>query len=399
MSVNSILELHSLAKNAGCKYTRRRELFKQLLDDSGKHFVGIFGPRGAGKTILLQQYALQDESAYYISADTLEPEDNLWDIVSALVEHYKARTILIDEIHFQTEATALLKKMYDFLDVKVIFSSSVALAMHSSAYDLSRRVKLLELRNFSFREYISFKLDADLPLLDLEALERGEWSVPHLESGRLFDDYLLKGYILPFALEEPDALSILESIVDKVIERDIPMVDKVTLPETEHIRNILRFMGRSAIDGISYSSLSSNLGITKYKVKQYVASLEKAFLLHRVMPEGTNVLREPKILMAPPLRFLYNQGESALGGIREDFFVESMRQAGMEIGYLKGVRGQKTPDYLIRDANGKLVVEIGGKGKGREQFKGINVDRKLILAHTDIPVKGKIPLFMAGFLA
>ena len=339
------------------------------------------------------------KNSYYISADTLEPKDDLWEIVCSLVEHYNAKTILIDEIHFLEDATGLLKRIYDFLDLRVIFSSSVALAMHSSAYDLSRRVKLLELRNFSFREYVSFKRDIDLPVLNLSAIEQGEWSVDHLEAGRVFDDYLLKGGLLPFALDEPEPLSILANIVEKVLLRDIPMVDKLSLPEIENVRSILKFMGRSAIDGVSYSSLSSNLGITKYKVEQYVSSLEKAFLLHRIMPEGTNVLREPKVLMAPPLRLLYNRDESALGGIREDFFVESMRQAGIDIGYLKGTRGQKTPDYLIRDVDDKLVVEIGGKGKGREQFKGIKIDRKLILAHTNIPVKGKIPLFMAGYLA
>ena len=47
---------------------------------------------------------------------------------------------------------------------------------------------------------------------------------------------------------------------------------------------------------------------------------------------------------------------------------------------------------------GKLVVEVGGKGKGREQFKGINVDRKLVFAHTDVPDGRRLPLFLAGFL-
>ncbi len=399
MSLASVLELHAMAISACGKYTHHRDLFQDVVADSGKHFTGIVGPRGAGKTILLQQYALQNESAFYISADTLEPDDNLWEIIQSLVEHYNVKTILIDEIHFLSDATGLLKKVYDFLDVRVIFSSSVALAMHSSAYDLSRRVKLLELRNFSFREYVRFKLDVDLPPISLETLEKHKWGVEHLEAGRLFEQYLFKGGLLPFAIDEPDALSILSNIVEKVVIRDIPMADKLSLQEVEHIRNILRFMGRSSVDGISYSSLSSNLGITKYKAKQYVASLEKAFLLHRVMPEGTNVMREPKILMAPPLRLLYNRDESALGGIREDFFVEAMRQARIDIGYLKSTRGHKTPDYLIRDAKGKLVVEIGGKGKGREQFKGIKIDRKLILAHTDIPVNGKIPLFMAGYLS
>jgi len=65
---------------------------------------------------------------------------------------------------------------------------------------------------------------------------------------------------------------------------------------------------------------------------------------------------------------------------------------------LKSTRGQKTPDYLIAGGAEKLVVEIGGKGKGRQQFKGIDIDRKLVFADTDAPANGRIPLFMIGYL-
>ena len=76
-----------------------------------------------------------------------------------------------------------------------------------------------------------------------------------------------------------------------------------------------------------------------------------------------------------------------------------LRQAGHEFGYLKSTRGAKTPDFLVHGGTDKLVVEVGGKGKGREQFKGIEVGRKLIFAHTDVPERGRIPLFLAGFMA
>jgi hypothetical protein len=39
---------------------------------------------------------------------------------------------------------------------------------------------------------------------------------------------------------------------------------------------------------------------------------EGSFILHQVLPAGTNVLREPKILMAPPSRLLYRDYEDAL---------------------------------------------------------------------------------------
>ncbi len=59
----------------------------------------------------------------------------------------------------------------------------------------------------------------------------------------------------------------------------------------------------------------------------------------------------------------------------------------------------ETSVYLIAGGAEKLVVEIGGKGKGRQQFKGIDIDRKLIFADTDAPANGRIPLFMIGYLA
>lgn len=398
MSINRLLELHELAKQEGRRYEKRRFLYDRLERESGKHFIGIVGPRGAGKTVLLRQYALHHKNAFYLSADTLDPDDDLWDILQKLKEHYGFSTFLIDEVHFLRDAAGLLKRLYDFLDVRVLFSSSVALAMRASAHDLSRRVRLLDLHTFSFREYLVFHRDLLLPTLALSELDTTPPTPEYLRPGRFFDAYL-RGGLLPFSLEEPEPLPFLENILEKVIARDIPSVARLAVDELDIIRRLLRFIGRSGVDGINYSSISRNLGITKYKAEQYVDCLEKAFVLHRVFPKGTNVLREPKILMAPPYRLLYRDYEDAVGGLREDFFVEAMYQASIPFHYLKSTRGAKTPDYLIEGGPEKLVVEIGGKGKGREQFKGIDIDRKLIFVHTDAPKGKRLPLFLLGYLA
>lgn len=398
MSIARVLELHELARKqcAGCP--RKRFIYEKLERHEGRHFTGIVGPRGAGKTVLLRQYALSHKDACYLSADTLAPEDDLWDIIGRLAEHYGFRTFLIDEVHFLDDASALLKRLYDFRDVHVLFSSSVALAMRASAHDLSRRVRLLELHNFSFREYAAFKQGETLPLCSLEQLAKREWTSDHLRTGRLFEGYLIRGGLLPFALDEPDPLPFLANVVEKVIARDIPRVARLTIDELDKIRMLLRFVGRSAVDGINYTCLSRNLGITKYKAEQYVDCLEQAFILQRVYPEGTNVLREPKILMTPPCRLLYRDPEDAIGGLREDFFVDMLRQAGIDINYLKSTRGKKTPDYLVAGGPDKLVVEIGGPGKGRQQFKGIEIDRKLVFSHKDAPTPNTVPLCLIGYI-
>ena len=71
--------------------------------------------------------------------------------------------------------------------------------------------------------------------------------------------------------------------------------------------------------------------------------------------------------------------------------------SGTHTDYLKGTRGQKTPDYVIVINNTPIILEVGGKHKGRQQFKGISIKTKLILSHSDQITPDKCPLFLLGF--
>jgi len=167
--------------------------------------------------------------------------------------------------------------------------------------------------------------------------------------------------------------------------------------EVEKIEQVVRFIGLSGMDGINYSSVAQNVHVSKYKAEQYITLLERAFILHQVFPKGSNVLKEPKVVMALPYRLLYRPFSEAIGGLREDFFVEAFKALGKEIYYLKSIRGQKTPDYLIRDRE-DIIFEVGGKGKGRSQFKGMDVQRKIIFSEGYDTGAIRRPLFLAGLL-
>jgi len=73
--------------------------------------------------------------------------------------------------------------------------------------------------------------------------------------------------------------------------------------------------------------------------------------------------------------------------VREDFFATAMNMANIPFHYLKSTAGRKTPDFWLSTESGDWVVEIGGPGKGRSQFKGIRVERE-----------NAKPLVMAGYL-
>jgi hypothetical protein len=391
-----LLELNDLAREHGHKYPKKRTIFSGLIADTGKHFIGVVGPRGVGKTVILRQVLVALEDAFYLSADTMRGE-SLFETGRILHDRYGINTLLVDEIHFQPRFDAELKKLFDFVDMKVIFSSSVALAMHSSTYDLARRVRLEHLYPFSFGEYVEFVKGTSLPSLSLDDIYEERFTAAHLRTGYMFSEYL-QGGLYPFSLEEVAVLPLLRNILHKVISRDVPSVSGLSYEEQVAIERLVRFVGRSGIDGINYSSVSRNIGITKYKAQAYIALLEQAYILNPVFPVGANVMREPKVMMYLPYRLLFQELPMALGGLREDFVAETLRLRGERFTYLKTRRGAKTPDFLVTTEEGDMIIEVGGRGKGRSQFKGVTVDRKMILSDRD-EVRGyHRPMFLLGYV-
>jgi predicted AAA+ superfamily ATPase len=398
MDIARLFELDQLARTDGRQYGRKRALFGLLEKEKGRHFTGIVGPRGAGKTVLLKQLALAWSDSLYVSMDTIDEEGYFFETIRFLVERHGIRLLLLDEIHLSPLLQIVLKKAYELLPVRIVFTSSVALAMHDTAADLARRVKLVTLNPFTFREYLFFSQGIDVPPLSMESLVAKEWSVEHFRHGFRFEEYL-KGGLYPFTLQEPDSLPFLRNILEKIVRHDIPLVARLMTDELPKIEKSLAFIGRSPVDGINYTSVARNVGITSYKAEAYIRLLERAFVLNPVFPVGTNVLKEPKVLMRLPFRLLYQPYDQALGALREDFFCEAMRVSGQPFHYLKTVRGAKTPDYMLGDGKDGLVFEVGGRSKGREQFKGIRADRTLVLAHGADLRDDVCPLFMLGYLS
>ncbi len=404
MDMQTIFDLDRAATATVQTITRRRFAFSALNVMEGRPFVALIGPRGAGKTILLRQIRAERDDALYISADTLDAEDDLFELLHALHRQFGVRDFFLDEIHFIREYAAHLKKVFDFLPVHVWFTSSMALALDQTRWDLTRRVIVHHLLPFTYREFLRFVDDQEMETLSLEqALTKPPPGF--LRAGGRFHEYL-RGGLHPFLLEAGSELVLFENIVRTVISRDIPAVEpSITAEEITTMERAVRFIARAAVDGVNYSTLAANLGITKYKAEQVLARLESSFLAIRVFPGGTKVLREPKVLLQLPYRLLYQPFDHALGALREEFFALAMRQHGQAFSYAKSTRGTKTPDYILHDSLSGTVVEIGGKGKGRTQFKGLTYKRKIVLfdgtlsLETRIVGGERVPLYLVGFAA
>ena len=396
--IPEIIELNSKAREEGKLYGKKRFVYMQIKKHLAERaFIAIIGPRGAGKTIMLKQLLLENKDSFYISLDTEKPEEGLYGVAKDLAER-GTKILLLDEVHGYPGFQKELKKIYDFLpSINVVFTSSSAIALHEASVDLSRRVRIIRSPPFSLREFIYFERNEELPSLSMEHLinwkSAKEYYGENIHAESLFDRYL-KGRNYPFTIGKTDFMPLFRSILETIINNDLVIKERVSLEESLEIRRMLTFIGKSFAEGISYSSIAENCGITKYKSEKYVSLLEKAFVLRPVLPKGTNVTKEPKILIAPPYRLLYRDFDDCIGAIREDFFADAMINLGFSVNYLKSMRGEKIPDYITDDT----IFEIGGTSKSVSQFKGFDAKKKIILTHPGMIDEIRRPLFFIGML-
>ena len=377
----SILELQPKYKDLGKQYTFKRFLFDTLIQDLDTSYItGVSGLRGAGKTVLLLQLLNHLDNSVYISLDTLDPAVDLFKLASIFVQEYKTKYLLLDEVHFLKHWSRALKMIYDILQIKVFFTSSVSLDILSTREDLARRVVIYKLPVLSYREYLHLFHGIPVPTVDLRQfldapnplvfLERQLKGVTLLDLDSNFSEYMKSP--LPLFLKK-NVQQTIDTTLEKIITHDILSIHKLNFEDRLHIYETLKFLANMESPDISVSELAKNLGVSRYKMKVYLDLLERAFVVHLVMPYGKNVLQEPKVLMDLPFRhYLTTLPEKRyLGCFKEDFFVTMLKGAGLKIFYLKNTKGRKTPDYLIELEGKKYIVEIGGKSKGFRQFKGI----------------------------
>ena len=373
------------------KFKRKRHLFYELRNIDEEYYVGIRGFRGVGKTVLMLQLAREFPKSVYFSADsTLLKPFSIYEVVKKLAD-IGFKNIFIDEIHKKPEWTVDIKTLYDEHEVRIFFSGSSSIDLAHSSADLSRRVVLKELPPASFREYLNIKKDTDIPRYSFrEILEKKfELIQKYMDSYRYFNEYMTYGGVLYPQKGFYDAL---ENSLRKVIIEDLSALRSINIKYETDAFKLLYILAKSPPFEVNYSTIAKRLEISKNMAIRLVHDLTRAGVILPVLPcskKGVDVKKEPKIYLTIPIRmFFAKKGvEINKGAIREEFFVNHVKRI-FEICYLKGKRGEKTPDFLVENT----VIEVGGESKKRYQ----NPDYIAVDGLT--PERGKIPLFLFGFI-
>jgi len=396
--LNKLFEISNYRLNYS-KYNYKRFLFNDLFS-SESNFVGVYGSRGVGKTTLMLQIAresgFKSDEILYISCD--HPILSGVSIFELVHEFYKygGKFILIDEIHEAKNFEQELKSVYDFLDIKVLFSGSSAIKITNPSF--ARRYSMYHLPILSFREFLELDLNISLKSYNLIDILQNHIDIANEIMGSLreerilkYFDYYLKVGAYPFYFENRERFNqMLLDTIDTILYKDLSYIYNLSGEKIVSLKKLLATICVSEPMELSIEKLAQRVGVAKATLYRYIEYMHRAELLRHIMHEAKRF----KNLQKPDKLYLSNATllnilclEPKIGSIRESFFAS-------QVSFEHSIYYRDRGDFLIDE---RYTFEIGGKSKSFNQIRDVD-DSFIVADGIEIGFGNKIPLWIFGFL-
>ncbi len=374
---------------------KRRYLYEQI--DWEQRLIIVLGYRGAGKTTLLLQYlSSSQKKGVYLSLDDFFFETHR--LVETVQTLYGMgyRLFLLDEVHRYLWWSRDLKQLYDDNDdIQLVATGSSILDISKGNADLSRRAAAYNLQGLSFREYLNFKKNLDLPVLTLNEILTNHHIIASdlLDSFQYpldFQSYLKSGYF-PFFLEAKSTYyQKLQETINLVIDTDIAPYEELQHSTTRIMKKLLFVLSESVPFTPNINKLSEKLDTTRNTILRLLDYLHKAQILHllKTSTKGVSYLQKPEKIYLHNTNFIYlfSPSQANVGNIRETFFFN-------QLSAIHQVTAPRFGDFMIDDT---FVFEVGGANKTPGQIIGIPN------AYLALDIEGgnnnRIPLWLFGIL-
>ena len=377
----------------------KRFLFNNIVNSKDK-IIGIYGSRGVGKTTLMlqisQELNIEPNEILYISCDHLIFSDvSLFEFVEYYYSH-GGKYILIDEIHEAKNFEQEIKSIYDFLDIKIIFSGSSAVRLTNASF--TRRYAMFKLPVLSLREFCELTLNISFDSLNIQDIVTNHEHIANsitdkLDANKilkLYNDYISYGIYPYYFIDKNSYYQKITDSINTILYTDVAILYNVSASNIELLKKLLLTICLSKPLELSIETLSKKVGVSKVTLYKYIDYLHRAELLRHITYEGKRF----KSMQKPDKLYLSNTNlfpalcnNSDKGTIRETFFA-SITSFKYSIYYIN------RDDFLIDE---KYTFEIGGKNKSFKQIKDIP-NSFVVADDIEIGFGNKIPLWLFGFL-
>lgn len=329
--------------------------------------TGIVGPRGIGKSTMMQQYIIEhrdaEESLYVIADNIYFAHHTLVELADDFIKE-GGKHLYIDEVHKYRGWSQELKQIYDLHpSLKVTFTGSSVLDIRDGEADLSRRVLIYDMQGLSFREYLSFAHNISAKIYSLDEILANKAIIEDVDHPLpLFREYLATGYY-PFGIDFGFKIRI-NQILAQTIESDIPQYADMKASTARKLKQLLAVVAKLAPFKPNADNLSREIGVSKNNISDYFVYLEKAGLIGQLR-DDTGGLRglgkvEKVYLDNPNLMKVLANDIPDIGNLRETFFYNQMRVNN-------DVISSRDSDFCINE----YTFEVGGHKKGKKQIENV----------------------------
>lgn len=363
--------------------------------------IGIKGARGIGKTTLILQYIKQqfgtNPKALFISLDDLYFSTHQ---LTDVAENFMAKGgthLFIDEVHKYQNWAIEIKNLYDtYQNFHIVFTGSSLLEIHKASADLSRRALVYNMQGLSLREYINWKTNLDLPVLNFNDIIKNHVDIAINISKKtkplqFFDDYLKTGYFPFYKNNEEIYYKRLQEIISMIIEIELPQLRNTDISISPKIKQLLYIISQSVPFKPNITALSNKIKINRKTILHYLHALNEAALIKTLYKDsfGISLLQKPEKIYLENTNYMYSlsQGLPETGNLRETFFLNQL-SLNHTINYTEKA------DFVV---DNQYIIEVGGKNKTTDQIAGLH-DAFLAVDAIEIGFENKIPLWIFGFL-
>jgi len=413
-----------------------------LAKKSSNRMVIIPGFRGVGKTTLMAQvysdFKSKDFQVFFLSVEDLRNyfEVSINEIFSAyekiigenLESIKKPILIFLDEVQTDPKWAITLKSLFERTNnIFLCATGSSAIGLQTTP-NIARRATFEPMTPMSFGEYQMIKnkvyptpnlknrirqavyfsqtaQEAHAKLKELGSDVNAYWSKVDRND---IKKYLSYG-TFPFSLMMPDEVSIynnISSLLDKIIKQDMPILGSFDQDTLGAIKRILVAIAEN--DVTSLTTLAEKFGINRLTIANIFDALEKAELVIKIPPHGSNmtIANKPNryLFMSPAIRmsFFYFTGNESTYLTRQGKLLEDSIGAHLYRefilrgdGIIRYDSAQGGADFILQIGNSKkIVIEVGLGSKDKKQvintMRKIKSDYGVVFSNTELKVDKEV---------
>ncbi len=354
---------------------------KRDLEDKIRHYLEspeiiiVLGPRQSGKSTLLQNILKDLSNANFLDFEDVDIlsqfESDVKTFASLYVETF--RYVLMDEIQYAQNFGKNMKFLFDTYKDKVKFivtgSSATDFYLKGLKY-LVGRAFIFHLYPFSFREFLAFKNNRLISLVQKSALQP--------ELSKLIEEFVVFGGYPRVVLAETgdEKKIILKNIYNLLVQREIAGLTK--LMDQQKIISLVRLLALNTANLINYSHLARQSSLKFAELKGLLSLLEKTFVVNLLPPFFTNkrleIVKNPKVFFIDTgLRNAVINNFSILrtdiGALYESFVFGELLKQDLKINFWRS-KSKAEVDFVIEYEGEYVPIEVKyGQSKITRSFR------------------------------